>query len=446
MNIKIIEPSSYGMDGKLIRNPRMWITGLTAIHLAALTPDSHNVSVCNEIIDRIDFDEDVDVAALSAMGPQIFRAIEIAGEFRKRGVKVIIGGYQASFSQDFVDPHVDSIIVGEAETVWAKALDDVQAGSLKRRYYGSLAPLEALPAPRYDLLDRKRNSPLYPVEATRGCANSCNYCSVAQRYRTSYRTHPVPDVIRNIEIIKSFGIRNLFFVDNNLTGDVEYAKSLFKAMRPLKMRWTSQVTVDMAEDPELLDLARSSGCISVSIGFESINQESLKSVGKGFNRVDAYRRIIREIRRRGIHVNALIMFGFDEDKEDIFINTADFFHAAGVSLLDCFIVLPTPGTPLFDRLKRDGRILTEDYREYDVTNVVFQPAMMSQEALKDGLWAALRRFYGYPKIVNRLARNLSVNLVSWGSAAALNILYRRMVYGNNHKHPNIWHAPYVEKD
>jgi len=343
-----------------------------------------------------------------------------------------------------VMPHADSVVCGEAEPVWQKILSDVQAGRLQRRYDGaSAAYLADLPVPRYDLLDLKRHSRLFPVEATRGCPKSCTFCAVAQQYRTSFRKYPVDDVVRNIEAVLARGVRNVFFVDNNLTGDPEYAKRLFHALLPLRIRWASQATVEIADDPELLNLAAASGCMCLSIGFESINQASLRTVGKGFNDIARYRHVIDEIRRRNIKVNALIMFGFDDDREDVFLKTADFFEQAGVSLLDCFILVPMPGTPLFDRLQREGRLLTEDFRQYSVTNVVFRPSQMKPEVLHEGLWIALRRFYRCSSIVRRMRQCFGGRAFEWLAVAGLNLMYRRMVYARDSRHPNIWHAPYT---
>jgi radical SAM superfamily enzyme YgiQ (UPF0313 family) len=442
MHVKIIEPSHYLPNGTLCRFPKLWVTGLTAIYLAALTPAEYKVSVCNEVLEDIDFDEEIDLVAITVMGEQVLRAIEIADAFRERGKPVVAGGYQTSLFSELVESHVDAVVFGEAETVWRQVLEDARTGCLKKRYDGTLGePLIGTPVPRYDLIDLKRHSKLFPVEATRGCPNECSFCAVTQRYQKSFRTYPVDDVLRNVEAARSFGIRNIFFVDNNLTADVEYAKKLLDALRPLNIRWTSQASVEIANDPELLDLAEASGCMSLSIGFESINQESLRGVGKKFTKVESYHHMIRQIMKRNIHINALVVFGFDEDGEDVFIKTADFFDRAGVSLLDCFILIPVPGTPLFDQLKKEGRILTEDYRQYNVTNIVFQPTQMNPETLREGLWKALRRFYRIRAILHRMRKNLMGKPLVWGAIFALNYFYRRAVYNRKNRVPTIWHAP-----
>jgi radical SAM superfamily enzyme YgiQ (UPF0313 family) len=442
MNIKVIEPSQYLPNGALCRFPKLWVTGLTAIYLAALTPGEYNVSVCNEVLEDIDFDEEVDLVAITVMGEQVLRAIEIADAFRERGKPVVIGGYQTSLSYELVESHVDAVVFGEAENVWHQVLEDARAGRLKKRYDGTTsASITGTPVPRYDLIDLKRHSRLFPVEATRGCPNVCTFCAVPQRYHSSFRTYPIDDVLRNVEAVRSLGVRNIFFVDNNLTANVEYAKKLFAALIPLKIRWTSQASVEIANDPELLDLTGASGCMSLSIGFESINQDSLRGVGKKNARVESYRHMIRQIMKRNIHINALVVFGFDQDAEDVFLKTADFFDKAGVSLLDCFILVPVPGTPLFDQLKRKGRILTDDYRQYNVTNVVFQPLKMSPETLRKGLWESLRQFYRISAIIRRMGRNMMGKPLVWGAISALNYFYRQAVYNHENRVPTIWHAP-----
>jgi radical SAM superfamily enzyme YgiQ (UPF0313 family) len=440
MRIRIVDASFYQHDGTAAHYPKLWVTGLTAVHLAGLC-DGHEVDIHFDVFGDPDLDAPLDLVAITAMGPQLIRALDLADEYRKRSVQVVIGGYQASLVPEFVAPHVDALVIGEAEPVWQKVLADAGRRALRPRYDGRAGTdLRGLPPPRYDLLDRRRHSRLMPVEATRGCPKLCSYCAIADRYQGVARTRPIAEVLRDVH---AAGSRDIFFVDSNLIGDAAYAKELMRALRPLGIRWTSQVTVEVADDDELLDLARDSGCELLSIGFESINQRSLKSVAKGFNRVDDYRRVIDAIMRRGIHVNALIMFGLDDDHAEVFERTADFFADAGISLLDCFILVPMPGTKIFNKLKSEGRLLTEDFRNYDVTNVVFRPAHLSPEALASGLWQSFQRFYSRRSIARRMARNWRSSAYSWTALLGLNMMYRRLVFGEKSRHPNVWHAPYV---
>jgi radical SAM superfamily enzyme YgiQ (UPF0313 family) len=443
MRIRIIDPSYYQRDGQPARYPKLWVTGLTGVHLAALSAP-HDVDLSFDVFGEPDYDEPLDLVAITAMGPQLIRALDIADEYRRRGAQVVIGGYQASLVPDFVAPHVDALVVGEAEPVWPKLLADASRRALAPRYDGrSGAPLQGLPPPRYDLLRPGRHSRLMPVEATRGCPKLCSYCAIADRYKGGARTRPVAEVLRDVRAVIERGSRDIFFVDSNLIGDLAYARELLRALRPLDIRWTSQVTTEIGAEPELLDLARDSGCELLSIGFESINQHSLRGVGKGFNRVDQYRRTIDAIMQRGIHVNALIMYGLDDDHEDVFIKTADFFASAGISLLDCFILVPMPGTRLYDRMKQEGRLLTEDFRHYDVTNVVFRPRHMTPETLSQGLWRSFQHFYSRRSIAKRMARNYRSSAYAWAALLGLNVMYRRLVFNHDSRHPNVWHAPYV---
>lgn len=443
MRIRIIDPSYYQRDGNPARYPKLWVTGLTAVHLAALSA-GHDVDVSFDVFGEPDYDEPLDLVAITAMGPQLIRALDIADEYRRRGTQVVIGGYQASMVPDFVAPRVDALVIGEAEPVWPQVLADAARRALAPRYDGrSGAMLRGLPPPRYDLLQRDRHSRLMPVEATRGCPKVCTYCAIADRYKGGARTRPIAEVLRDVRAVIARGSRDIFFVDSNLIGDLDYARELLRALRPLGIRWTSQVTTEIGAAPDVLDLARDSGCELLSIGFESINQHSLRSVAKGFNKVDQYRRIIDAIMQRGIHVNALIMYGLDDDRDDVFIRTAEFFAAAGISLLDCFILVPMPGTRLFDKMKQDGRLLTEDFRCYDVTNVVFRPRHMAPETLSRGLWRSFQHFYSRRSIARRMTRNWRSSAYAWAALLGLNVMYRRLVFNHESRHPNVWHAPYV---
>jgi radical SAM superfamily enzyme YgiQ (UPF0313 family) len=239
--------------------------------------------------------------------------------------------------------------------------------------------------------------------ATRGCPNHCDFCSVAVMYRHGLRTRPVAEVAAEYG---SFHGRRMIFWDDNIAADLEYAKQLFRAIAPYGKWWSSQATIHAAQDDEFLDEAARSGCKQLFFGLESICQSSMKEVRKGFNRVEDYARLIERVHSHGIAVQAGIVFGFDNDISTIFKDTLDLLEETGVQNATFNILTPYPGTPLFQRLDAQGRILTRDWQKYNGrTEVVFQPNRMSVDELLAGFQYANRRFYSLPSMAKRMRRS-----------------------------------------
>ncbi|MDA8233587.1 MAG: radical SAM protein [Clostridia bacterium] len=239
--------------------------------------------------------------------------------------------------------------------------------------------------------------------ATRGCPNKCEFCAVSVMYKNCFKKRPVEEVAREYG---SFKGKVIIFWDENIAGDLAYAKELFKAITPHKKWWSSQASIHAGQDDEFLELAAKSGCKQLFLGLESISQRSLNKANKTFNRVDDYYRIIEKIHSYGIAVQAGVVFGFDEDEQGVFIETLGFLEEAGVQNATFNILTPYPGTPLFERLKREGRILTYDWSKYNArTDVVFEPKRMSREELLEGFIRANQRFYSLGSIAKRLSRS-----------------------------------------
>lgn len=414
MRVYLISPTHYAADGSLHKTTRYWTSGLTLPYLKALAPPGFDVSFVDELFFDVDLSRDCEIVGLTAMGPQIRRAYDLADQFRARGKRVVLGGTWASLAPDESLRHADAVVVGEAEHVWADVLRDLAAGRSAGIYrapaWHSLAHLPridytTLPLLKYDAYQRSWLYRMYfhwPVVFSRGCPHPCEYCAVQTYYQRSYRTRPVEEVIEDVRTIKALGGNRILFLDDNPIGRPEAAKELFRALIPLRVKWASQSTINIARDPELLDLAARSGCVSLSLGLESINPSSLDSIGKGFNLPARFAADLAAIRAKGIQVIALLMLGLDGDTVETFGRSLQFLIDNKVSFLKLFTPCPYPGTAFHDALTREGRILTTDWGRYDYGSPLIRPARMSSDEMMAGFQVVYEGFYSVPAIARRL--------------------------------------------
>lgn len=368
--------------------------------LAALTPPDVEVSLTDENNSTIDFEKPVDLVAITSMSCTAPRMYAIADAFRRRGVPVVLGGSHVSVLPDEAAEHADAVVVGEADDMWRDVVEDARAGSLRRVYRSSVLPsMQNLPIPRRDIL--KRDGYYFPntVQTSRGCPFRCSFCSVPLYSGNRYRFRPIDDVVKEISLLEGTNI--IGFTDDNIMGDRQRAKELFRALKPLKILWGGQIDMMAAEDDEILHLAHESGCRGVFVGIESISRQSVLEANKGFNHPEKYLQTIRRIHRHGIRILGSFVFGFDHDDEDVFDRTVDFAIKAKLELAQFSILTPLPGTPLYHKLEAEGRLLTKDWWSYSLGEVVFKPAKMSPEALKQGQIRAWKRFYKVKSIVSR---------------------------------------------
>jgi radical SAM superfamily enzyme YgiQ (UPF0313 family) len=414
VRLYLVSPTHYLPDGRLVKSVRYWTSGVTLPYLKALTPPGHEVALCDELMtgQDVDLDRSCDLVGLTAMGPQIQRAYDLADAFRTRGRRVVLGGPWASLAPDDAADHADAVVVGEAEGVWEQLLADAAAGRLQRRYAGPPADLARAATFDYDdlpLLDRAAfaRSRFYrwyfhwPVWASRGCPHSCSFCAVTALHRRTYRTRPVADVVADFRRVRARGGRRVLILDDNPIGDRDHARELFRALAPLGMEWASQCTIEIAHDEELLDLAARSGCRTLTVGFESVAPATLRVVGKRFARADDYARDLARIRRRGIQVIGLFMVGLDGDGPDSFAATLRFCVENQLAFLKLFTPCPFPGTPYRAQMTRAGRVLTDDWNRYDYGSAVVRPVGMSPEEMLAGFDRLYREFYSLGSIARR---------------------------------------------
>jgi len=390
--------SRFVRHRRLIRFPQ-----LTMPLLAAYTPAHWQVTHTDEIVQPVDFDQPVDLVGITANTPAAPHAYELAEQFRRRGVKVVIGGPHATLLPDEVAQHADAVVVGEGELVWPQLLADFERGALQRIYRSCALPtLKQMPAPRWDLIKGRAYGRGVTI-ATRGCPFACDYCTIPQMYQRRMRYRPVGEIV---DEIKRMPGRALIFWDDNLGANRDYAKELFAAIAPFKRWWTSQCTADVAQDDEFLSLAARSGCKALFLGLETISQASLDVANKRHNRAGEYAEVIRRFHAHGIAVQAGVVFGFDHDDRTIFRSTVEFYRSVGLDSATVSVLIPFPNTPIFQRLDAEDRILTRDWSKYNgKKDVVFQPALMSPRELLLGMEWAARQFYSLPSIVERMARS-----------------------------------------
>jgi len=402
MRLLLVQSSHLNRDGTVFHSNHLPYPGLALPLIAALTPGEVDIAIVNDYFETIDYDDPAEVVGLTAMTPQAPRAYEIATEFRRRGKKVVMGGFHASLFPEEAGRYCDAVVVGEAENLWGRVWEDVVAGKLRGVYRSEGHPeLAGLPAPRYDLLNRKGYSLLsYPVETTRGCPHGCEFCSVRHFYGGSYRQRPVDEVVRDIRATRS---PYIFFTDDNIAAHRAYTMRLLEAIQPLGIVWGSQCNVSACEDEEFLKAARDSGCFSLFLGVESLEQESLDAHGKAFNRVADYSEALGKLSRVGIAASVAMILGMDGDGEKVFERTYEFLTKAKVPIAYFFILAPAPTTALFERLEREGRLLHKDWSRYGGDECVFVPKHLTPERLEEGFWDLYRRFYSVRSIVRRLA-------------------------------------------
>lgn len=383
-----------------------FVPPVTGIHLAALTPPDYDVELIHEQVRPVPVDASPDLVALSFFSGFARKAYELAARYRAIGMPVVAGGPHASYWIEEALRHVDAVVVGEAETVWPRLLRDFERGRLERIYRGAPAPLEGLPTPRYDLLEKRFLVPRV-LQATRGCPFTCRFCSVPD-LNPGFRVRPVDEVVRDIadtHFPRWWQEKVAWFWDDNLLVQRRWAKDLLRAMTGLDRWWLTQASIDIVRDAELLALMERSGCIGIFLGIESVVEEHLRSMDKRQNRASGYRDAIARLHDRGICVMAGFISGFDGQTPESIVSTADALDAIGVDVPFLSILTPFRGTPLYDDHLKDGRILLDrDWGHYNGYNVAFRPSGMTSDGLLQAHRALWCRAFGPRAVAGRLAR------------------------------------------
>lgn len=403
--------------------------------LAGLTPPDVEVVLHDDRMEPIPYADRVDLVALTVETFTAKRAYEIAEEYRRRGVPVVMGGMHPTLAPDEVAGYCDAIVTGDAETVWAEVLADAAGGRLRPRYHGVLpARPQAGVRTRRDLFRGKGYLPITLLQYSRGCPFLCTYCATSVFFHRSHRHRDVGEVVEEIRAQRR---RHLFFVDDNLVANHDAAKELFSALIPLRVRWVSQASLDMLRDPELMELMVRSGCQGHVIGFESISDASLRTMRKAVNRAaaaDQYAGAIETLRRHGLQTWAAFTLGHDDDTLDSIRATADFAIRNRFTFAAYNILMPYPTTPLYDRLAAEGRLLYDGtwwlHPDYRFNHAAFVPATMTPQQLTDAAFACRARTNSVGSILYRMLEprtNLRTP-ARWANYVAYNPLFRTEVF------------------
>jgi radical SAM superfamily enzyme YgiQ (UPF0313 family) len=400
------------------------VVALTLPYLAALTAKEWDVTVIDEQLTDIDFKAPVDLVAITAWTINSFRAYEIADQFRERGIPVIIGGPHTYFYSDEAAEHGDAVGIGEGETIWPLMLEDAARGRLKKIYRADhLQDLKNLPAPRYDLLNLRKYSLIktFSIQSSRGCPFKCDFCSERFYLGQGYRYRPVEEVI---DEIKRSRAKNILFADSNFAGKISHTMELMEALIPLKIRWSTLWAAYLCDNDKFMDLAERSGLLHVNIGIESIDQDTLFGLNKGINKVKEYKRILNNLRKRGISYSLNFIFGWDTEKEDVFAATMAFLKEEKVPVAYFNILTPHKGTPLYDRMNAEERI-TDPHQmgRWPGIHCYIKPTYCSAEELEERVKKIYREFYTYSSIFARLPLPVTqANIASW----VVNLSERKM--------------------
>lgn len=400
----ILPKNDRGYWGGVSRSGKAGFVRLNLPTIAALTPEDWDVEILDARVKPVDYGVKADIVGITALTSEIPSAYGIADRFREKGVKVVMGGVHVSALPDEALRHSDAVVIGEAELVWHKLLEDFKRGGLKPRYKAScLCDMKNMAVPRRNLLDRKMyGSGFYTLQATRGCPFKCDYCTVTAFFGNKFRVRPVDEVV---EEIKGFGAKEFFFMDDNIAGRSGYAKELFEKLIPLNVRWGSQASITMAKDPELLRLYARSGGRYAFIGFESLSQKNLEKMRKGWNSAESYRDSIKKIHDAGINIIGSFVFGLDEDDRTVFKNTFDFIMETNIDAAQFHILTPLPGTVTYSVLEKEGRIVDRDWAKYHTGEVVFTPKGMTADELQRGYYWIFRNTYSIKNMLKRSLRS-----------------------------------------
>ncbi|MBN2350482.1 MAG: B12-binding domain-containing radical SAM protein [Bacteroidales bacterium] len=401
MKILLISPT---VDTEKRTNKGLMMPQLALYILEGLTPPGHEVKIIEEEAEKINLDQECDLVGISCMTANAPRAYELCKEFKRRNKTVVLGGVHPTILPEEAEQYADCVVVGEAEGIWETLIYDFQNNKLKRKYHDPMPDLGKYVPKYFGKSIKNRLFNLVPILTTRGCPYDCEFCCVTNLYGKKIRHIPIENVVRDIQESES---KNFMFLDDNIIGDSKYAKALFKAIKPLKIKWVGQSSVSLlVKDKELMELAAESGCRALFFGFESVVEEHLKSMRKTFNDLEHLENAIRKIKKRRILIHASMVFGFDNDTKDVFRKTVRFLIKNKICTVSFNVLTPYPGTKIYDDLKKQNRLTTTDWRYYDHNTVVFKPKNMTPYELQIGKVNARKKFYSLLSVLKRFFGNL----------------------------------------
>jgi radical SAM superfamily enzyme YgiQ (UPF0313 family) len=416
--------------------PKGWqMEPLSLAALAGLTSPEVEIAFYDDRLEPIPYETSTDLVAITVETYTARRAYQIASEYRRRGVPIVMGGFHATLCPEEVSQYAEAVVIGEAEEEWENVLIDAERGTLKP-YYKKSRP-SSLAGLKFDrsIYSNKKYLPLTLVESGRGCQYKCDFCAVQAFSKSTHTVRPPDEIIAEISQMKRKPL--IFFVDDNFAINRQHTTELLRALIPLNIRWVSQTSIDVAYDEDLLQLIAESGCLGMLVGLESLDTKNLNAMKKSTNLIKGgLEKALANLRRNKIRLYTSFVFGYDEDAEESFERTVQFarqhkfFHAAFNHLV------PFPGTPLYTRLEDEGRLLYDEWwlnEDYGFYMVPFQPAHMTPEQLEQGCLRSRIEYYKWRSILERgLDPVNSANLRVMGAYYWTNFLLKQEVRLRNH--------------
>ena len=374
MKVTLIQPlmRMRPMDTKL--KTRM-SPSLGLLTVAQCIREGNEIELINENVDDcIDYDRPTDVVGITVTVDTLPRAVEIAREYRRRGVPVVAGGIQVTCCPDSARPHFDALSIGFAEGTWPQIMADLKNGGLKPTYACTRISPEEILSPAYDLIDHSKYLFVNVVSTSRGCPFKCEFCyNSAANIRNSFVNRRMDDVIADI---RALGRKHIMFIDDNFIGNPRWTVEFLHRIKPMGIKWNAAVSANVADIPVMLDLMKECGCQGLFIGFESLNEKSIQAASKGQNNIARYEYLVEEIHKRGIMINASFVFGLDDDDSTTFSRTLEWILRNKIETVTSHILTPYPGTAQYERMKAEDRITCYDNTYYTTSEVVFSPARM----------------------------------------------------------------------
>ena len=384
--------------------------------LAGLSPTDVEISFTDDLLTPIDVKRDfkkVDLVGITVLSKTALRAYKIADAYRKTGIPVVLGGIHPTALPDEAKQHADSVVIGEAEGVWPRLIDDVRMGDLKPFYrQEGYTELSKVPTPRREILPKKGYLPLDVIQVSRGCPFRCEFCTVQKFFGETYRFRSISEVV---EEVRRLPHRWMMFTDDNIIANPSYSRELLKALIPLRKKWFGQASLAGLKKVENVELLAKSGCNSLFIGFESLSKTNLMKSQKFQNDPSDYREIIDTLHRYGIAISGAFIFGFDEDDPSVFEETVTFAIQTKLFSAVFMILTPYPETAFYHRVKKEERLVEDRWwllERPEDSAPHFLPMRMGREALLSGWKSAWKEFYSFPSIWKRFQWDYSPTLLN----------------------------------
>jgi radical SAM superfamily enzyme YgiQ (UPF0313 family) len=427
MQLTIIHPCVGKIPGK--KYLRAWqMEPLPVAQLAALTPKDVQICFWDDRMEEIPYENKTDLVAISVETYTAKRAYQIASEFRKRQVPVIMGGFHATLCTDEVSEYADSVVVGEVEKIWAQIIDDFKNNCLKKKYFGPSSDLSTDILPDRSVYQGKDYVKITLLEAGRGCRFNCEFCSIHEFFQGKHCFRNSEIIVKEIQQLKT-KTKLFFFVDDNICANPEQSKKLFKELIPLKIKWVGQADILLSKDEELLDLMVKSGCQGILIGFESLLPDNLKKMNKNLmSSLYEIEQAIHLIHKKGIRIYATFLFGYDNDTDEVFDQVLKFCIKNKFFMVGFNHLTPFPGTRLYTRLVAENRLIYDKWwlsDRYTYGQIPFR-SKIPPDVIENECRRIRTRFYSFTSILYRM-RNLAniSSLLMFGFYISINLLLRR---------------------